>query len=137
MKTFFHEAFTRQLNATSMHPTAGQHGYSNPNPYAIFNATHNDNDMSTTSNHHTMATTTIPPVRSMIGGSTMSPEVASALAQLSHTQNALMMQMAALLVVPPQQPPHLITIPTGNQFTRGGGYRGQGGSGYHGQRCGT
>ena len=41
--------------------------------------------------------------------------------------------MAALLVVPPQQPPNRITIPTGNQFTRGGGYRGQGGSGYRGQ----
>jgi hypothetical protein len=34
----------------------------------------------------------------------MSPEVASALAQISHTENTLMMQMAALLVVPPQQP---------------------------------
>ena len=67
----------------------------------------------------------------------MSPEVALALAQISHTQNALMMQMAALSVVPPQQPPNLITIPTGNQFTCGGGYRGQGGSRYHGQRGGT
>ena len=46
----------------------------------------------------------------------MSPEVASALAQISHTQNALMLQMAALSVVPPQQPPNQITVPTGNQF---------------------
>jgi hypothetical protein len=63
----------------------------------------------------------------------MSPDVALALAQISQTQNARMLQMAALSVVPPQQPPNLITIPTGNQFTCGGGYRGQGGSGYHGQ----
>ena len=63
----------------------------------------------------------------------MSPELASALAQISHTQNALMMQMAALSVVPPHQPPNQITIPTGNQFTCGGGYHGQSGSGYRGQ----
>ena len=137
MKNFFHEAFTRRLNAISMHPTSGQHGYANPNPYAIFDATHDDDDMSTASTHHTMATTTVPPVGSMIGGSAMSPEVALALAQISHTQNAVMMQMEALLVVPPQHPPNKIIIPTGNQFTRGRGYRGQGGSGYHGQRGGT
>jgi hypothetical protein len=95
-----------------MHPTLGQHGYANPNPYAIFNATHDDGDTSTASTHHTMATTTVPPVGSTIGGSTMSPEVASALAQISHTQNALMIQMAPLSVVPPQQPPTQINIPT-------------------------
>ena len=37
LKDFFHEAFTRRLNAISMHPTSGQHGYANPNPYTIFN----------------------------------------------------------------------------------------------------
>ena len=36
MKTFFHEAFTRRLNAISINPTSGQHGYANPNPYSIF-----------------------------------------------------------------------------------------------------
>ena len=137
MKNFFRKAFTRQLTAISMHPTSGQHGYSNPNPYTIFNATHDDDDTSTASTHHTMTTTTVPPVGSTIGGSTLTPEVTSALAQISHTQNALMMQMAALSVVPQQHPPNQITIPTGNQFSRGGGYRGQGGSGYHGQRGGT
>ena len=91
MKTFFHKAFTRRLNAISMHPTSGQHGYVKPNPYAIFNTTHNNDDASTASTHHTMATTTVPPVGSTFRGSTMSPEVASALAQISHTQNALMM----------------------------------------------
>ena len=35
--------------------------------------------------------------------------------------------MAALSVVPPQQPPTQINIPTGHQFTRGGGFQGQGG----------
>jgi hypothetical protein len=49
MKTFFHEAFTRRLNAISMNPTSGQHGYTNPNPYAIFNTKHNEDDTSTTS----------------------------------------------------------------------------------------
>jgi hypothetical protein len=137
LKNFFHEAFTRHLDAISMHPTAGQHGYSNPNPYAIFNTTHDDNDTSTVSTHHTIATTTVPTIGSMHGGSTMSPEVASALAQISHTQNALMLQMAALSVVPPQQPPNQITTPNGNQFTRGGGYREQGGVGYRGQQGGT
>ena len=82
-----------------MHPTAGQHGYSNPNPYAIFNATHDDDNTSTASTQHTMATTTVPPVGSTIGGTTiggtqMPPEVASVLAQLSHSQNVLMQQMA-------------------------------------------
>jgi hypothetical protein len=85
MKTFFHEAFTRRLNAISMHPTSGQHGYSNANPYSIFNATHDDDDTSTASTHHTMATTTVPTVGSTLGGTTISPEVASALAQISHT----------------------------------------------------
>ena len=66
MKNFFHEAFTCQLTAINMHPMAGQHGYSNPNPYAIFNATHNNNDTSSVSTHHTMATTTVPPVGSTI-----------------------------------------------------------------------
>jgi len=80
-----------------------------------------------------METTTIPPAGSTIGGSTMSTEVASALAQISHTQNVLMMQMAALAVVPPQKPPNLITVPTGNQFTHGGRYCGQGGIGYRGR----
>ena len=73
MKTFFHEAFTRRLNTISMHPTLGQNGCANPNPYAIFNATHNNDDTSTASTHHTMATTTVPLVRSTIRGSTMSP----------------------------------------------------------------
>ncbi len=122
MKTYFHGAFTRRLNAISMNPTSGQHGYANPNPYAIFNTTHDEDD-STTSTQHTLATTTVPPVGSTIGGSTMSPEVAAALTQLSNNQNALMTQMAALSVRPPQQ----ITIPTGQQFTQGSGYRGQGG----------
>ena len=107
-----------------MHTTSRQHGCANPNPYAIFNTTHDEGDTSTASTHHTIAITTIPTVGSTLGGSTMSPEVALALAQISHTQNALMLQMAALLVVPPQQPPNQITIPTGNQFTRGGEYRG-------------
>jgi hypothetical protein len=84
-----------------------------------------------------MATTTVPPVGSTLGETTMSPEVALALTQISHNQNTLMLQMAALLVVPPQHPPNQITIPTGNQFTCGSRYRGQGGSGYHGQRGGT
>jgi hypothetical protein len=106
LKNFFHEAFTRRLNATSMHPTSVQHGYTNPNPYAIFNTTHDEDDTSTASTHHTIATTTVPTVGSTLGGSTMSPEVALALTQISHTQNALMLQMAALSVVPPQQPPN-------------------------------
>ena len=122
MKTLFHKASTCRLNAISMHLTSGQHGYSNPNQYAIFDAMHDDDNTSTASTHHTMATTLIPPVGSTIGGTTlggtqMSPEVASVLAQLSHSQNALMQQMAALSVVPPQQSTHQITIPTGNQFT--------------------
>ena len=123
MKTFFHEAFTQRLNAISMNPTSGQHGYTNPNPYAIFNTTHDEDDTSTTSTQHTLATTTVPPVGSTIGKSTMSPDVAAALTQLSNNQNALMTQMAAMSVRPPQQ----INIPTVQQFTQGGGYRGQGG----------
>ena len=124
MKTYFHEAFTRRLTAISMNPTSGQHGYANPNPYAIFNTAHDKDDTSTTSTQHTLAITTVPPVGSTIGGSTMSPEVAAALTQLSNSQNALMMQMAALLVRPPQH----INIPTNQQFTQGGGYQGQGGA---------
>jgi hypothetical protein len=53
----------------------------------------------------------------------MSPKVAAVLTQLSNNQNALMTQMAALSGRPPQQ----INIPTGQQFTQGGGYRGQSG----------
>jgi hypothetical protein len=117
MKTFFQKSFTLRLNAISMHPTLGQHGYANPNPYTIFDAAHKDIDTSTASTHHAMATKMVPPVRSTLRGSTLSQEVASALAQLSHNQNTLMMQMAALSVIPPQQPPNLITISTGNQFT--------------------
>jgi hypothetical protein len=117
MKTFFHKAFTCRLKAISMHPTSGQHGYSNPNPYAIFNATHYNDDTSTASTHHTMETTTVPTVGSTLGGTPMSSEVASALAQISQTQNALMQQMAALSVVPQQNPPQQITIPTVNQIT--------------------
>jgi hypothetical protein len=65
----------------------------------------------------------------------MTPEVATALAQLSHNQNAMMTQMAALTIRPPQQPPQQITIPqfTQSGFTQGGGYRGHGGGGYRGQ----
>jgi hypothetical protein len=136
MKSFFHEAFTRRLNAISMNPTSGQHGYANPNPYSIFNTAHDEEDTSTASTQHTLATTTVPPVGTTIGGSTMTPEVAAMLTQLSNNQNALMTQMAALTVRPPQQPPQQINIPTGNQFTQGGGYCGQGGGGYRGQRGG-
>ena len=136
-KNFFHEAFTIRLNTISMLPTSGQHGYANPNPYAIFNTTHDDDDTSTASNHHTIATTTVPTVGSTLGGTTMSPEVALALTQISHTQNALMMQMTALSHGPPPQSPNQITIPTINQFTRRGGYRGQGGGGYRGQTGGA
>ncbi len=66
----------------------------------------------------------------------MTPEIATALAQLSHNRNALMTQTAALSVRPAQQPPQQITIPTGYQFTQGGGYHGQGAGGYRGQRGG-
>ena len=97
----------------------------------------NEDDTSTASTHHTMATTTVPTVGSTLGGSTMSPEVALALTKISHTQNALMLQLAALSVVPPQKPPNQITITTGNQFTHGGGYHGQGGGAYRGQQGGT
>ncbi len=62
----------------------------------------------------------------------MSPEVAAALNQLNDNQNALMTQMAALAVQPPQQ----ITVPTSQHFTQGGGYRGQGGGRYNEQRGG-
>ena len=120
MKSFFHEAFICRLNAISMNPTSGQHGYTNPNPYSIFNTTHNKDNTSTASTQHTLATTTVPSVGSTIGGSTMTPEVATVLAQLSHNQNALMTQMAALSVRPPQHPPQQTTIPTGYQFTQGG-----------------
>jgi hypothetical protein len=130
MKNFFHEAFTRRLNAISMNPTSGQHGYTNPNPYSIFNTTHDDEDTSTASTTHTAATTMIPPVGGTIGGSTMTPEVATALAQLSHNQNTMLTQMAAMTIRTQQQPPQQITIP---QFTQGGGYRGHGGGGYRGQ----
>jgi hypothetical protein len=130
MKIFFHEAFTRRLNAISMNPTPEQHGYTNPNPYSIFNTTHDEEDTSTAITQHTLETTTEPPVGSTIGGSTMTPEVAAALTQLSNNQNALMTQMAALSVRPPQQQPQQINIPTGYRFSQGGGYRGQGGVGY-------
>ncbi len=135
MKNFFHEAFTRRLTAISMNPTSRQQGYANPNPYAIFNTTHEEDDTSTTSTHHTAATTTVAPVGGTIGASTMTPEVATVLAQLSHNQNAMMTQMAALTIRPPQQPPQQITIPqfTQSRFTQGGGYRGHGGGGYRGQ----
>jgi hypothetical protein len=134
MKFFFHEAFTRRLNAISMNPTSEQHGYTNPNPYSIFNTTQDKEDTSTAITQHTLETTTVPPVGSTIGGSTMTPEVAAALTQLSNNQNALMTQMAALSVRPPQQQPQQINIPTGYRFSQGGGYRGQGGGGYRGQR---
>jgi hypothetical protein len=138
MKIFFHEAFKRRLNAISMNPMSGQHGYTNPNPYSIFNTTHEEDNTSTASTQHTLATTTIPPVGGTIGGSTMTPEVATALAQLSHNQNALMTQMAALAVIPPQQPPQQITVPTGDQYGGGYGfgYCGQGTGGNRGQRGG-
>ena len=113
-----------------MNPTSGQHGYTNPNPYSIFHTAHDEEDTSTASTDHTAATITIPTVGGTIGGSTMTPEVATALAQLSHNQDAMMTQMAALTVRPHQQPPQQITIP---QFTQGGGYRGHGGGGYRGQ----
>ncbi len=51
----------------------------------------------------------------------MSLEVAVALTQLNNNQNALMTQMAAMLVKPPQQ----INIPLVQQFTQSGGYCGQ------------
>jgi hypothetical protein len=140
LKNFFHEAFTRGLNAISMFSTSGQHGYANPNPYTIFNTTLNNDSTSTASTHHTIAAAMVPTVGSTLSGSNnthMSPEVASALAQLSSNQNALMMQVAALSVVPPLHPPNHITIPMGNQFARGGGYHGQGGGRYCGQGGGT
>ena len=113
MKSFFHEAFTCRLNAISVNPTSGQHGYTNPNPYSIFNTTHNEDDTSTASTQHTLATTTVPHFGSIIGGSTMTPEVAAMLTQLSNNQNAMTTQMAALLVMPTQQPPQHINIPMG------------------------
>jgi hypothetical protein len=57
MKSFYHEAFTRQL--ISMNPASGQHGYTNPNPYAIFNTAHDEEDTSTASTNHTAATTVV------------------------------------------------------------------------------
>ena len=66
----------------------------------------------------------------------MSPKMASALAQITEkiiqTQNALMLQMAALSIVPPQHSPNNIPIPTGNQFTCDNRYQRQRGDTYRG-----
>jgi hypothetical protein len=132
LKTFFHTAFTRRLTAIALNPTSGQHGYANANPFSAFNIAHDTDSASTTSSHHTLtqtiaATGTVPTTDSTFASSFAAhtaPEVTSALAQLAANQNSLLLQMAALSVVPPPQPPiQHINIPT-QQFTRGGGGRG-------------
>jgi hypothetical protein len=72
-------------------------------------------------------------------GTTVAPEITSAIAQLAANQSAIMTQMAALTIAPPRPPIQQITIPT-QQFTAGGGGRGGGyrgnyyGGGYNGGR---
>jgi hypothetical protein len=140
LKTHFHTASTKRLNALSLNPTSGAFGYSNPNQFAAFAA--DDESTDTTSTSHTLANVTM----STIGTTTMSPKMLSALQQLAANQTAMMTQMAALTVAPPRRPPiNQIAVPTqqlpvmqpGIQFTQGtaGGYgRGYGGRTFGGGR---
>jgi hypothetical protein len=119
-----------------MNAKSGQHGYAGANPYGIFHAAHDDNDSTTTEGTTlTVAAPTVTLPGSTLGmGTTVSPEVSSAIAQLAANQAEMMRQMAALTIAPPP-PIQQITIPT-QQFTNGPGRRGGGGynnsSGYGG-----
>ena len=129
MRAFFHKKYTKRMTSINMNAKSGQHGYAGANNYGIFNTTHEDSDSTTTDGTTTIAAPTITLPGSTLGmGTTVAPEVASALAQLSANQTAMMSQMAALSITPQHPPIQQITIPT-HQFT--GGTGGRGGGGYH------
>ena len=142
MRAFFHKKYTKRMTEIMMSAGLGRHGYANANAYGAFNMGHNDDDSASTEG---TTTTTIAAATANLPGSTMgmgttvAPEITSAIAQLAANQSAIMTQMAALTIAPPRPPIQQITIPT-QQFTAGGGGRGGGyrgnyyGGGYNGGR---
>jgi hypothetical protein len=127
MRAFFHKKYTKRMTSISMNAKSGQHGYAGANPYGIFHTAHDDNDSTTTEGTTlTVAAPTVTLPGSTLGmGTTVSPEVSSAIAQLAANQAEMMRQMAALTIAPPP-PIQQITIPT-QQFANGPGRRGGGG----------
>lgn len=121
MKLYFHDAYTRRLNVISLSQTSGQHGYSNPNQYEIMAHTVGD-DASTTSDgtQNTIAAATVMnQPDSTLGGTTVCPVLAGAMAQLASNQAAMMNHMAALQIAPTHPPMQQITFPQ-QQFTGSG-----------------
>ncbi len=108
LKTFFQEAYGRQLTSLSLQSTSGQNSYASKNMYNLFEGTGEDTDDDTV--------TTITPITDVAATtattagtmgtaqpsmmSTVNAKIAAAINQLSANQMAIMTQMAALSFTP-------------------------------------
>jgi hypothetical protein len=108
LKTFFQEAYGRQLTSLSLQSTSGQNGYTSQNMYNIFEGTGKDADNNTV--------TTITPITDVAAMtattagtmgtaqpsmmSSVNAKIAAAINQLLANQTAIMTQMAALSFTP-------------------------------------
>ena len=131
LRAFFHKKYTKRMTEIMMNAGSGNHGYANANMFA---GMHDSDSTTTEGTTTTIAAATVNLPGSTLGMSTtVAPEIASAIAQLSANQTAIMTQMAALSITPTQPPIQQITIPA-LQFT--GGTGGRGGGGYRGNNYG-
>ena len=139
LKTFIHEAYTRRLTVITLRNTAGQLGYvANQNMFNMLSDANPDDgstDETATTITHTAAAATTgistlgQTYAPTAAPTTISPEIATAIQQLSANQTAMMHQMAAMAFASPPAintayrvpPVPTINVPNaGYQQPRGG-----------------